>query len=64
MIEITETWDTVDRWWTDAPQRRQYAVLRSGAVDRDVRVCVGYDETTQTWFLIEEPPETRQVETP
>jgi hypothetical protein len=54
VIEITETWTTVDRWWTDEPVRRHYVALRSPDLEEDVRACVWYDEQTKHWSLIEE----------
>lgn len=60
MIEVTETWDVMDRWWTDAPERKHYAALHTDSVDYDVRACVCYDETTREWTLILEP--TSKVE--
>ncbi len=55
IVEIIEAWESVGRWWTDAPLRRSFAVLRTDDVDEDVRVCVCFDSTTKEWSLIPEP---------
>lgn len=50
-IEITEAWRVVDRWWTDEPQERYFAALRSPSVEIDIRAVVCWDEQKKEWSL-------------
>lgn len=50
-IEITEAWRVVDRWWTDAPEDRYFAALRSPSRMIDIRAIVCWDEAKQEWSL-------------
>lgn len=51
-IRIVEQWRVVDRWWTDEPEERYFAVLEIAAEAHSDRVCVGYDSETDEWKLI------------
>jgi hypothetical protein len=30
MIEILDVWSVIDRWWTDTPQKREFAEVLWG----------------------------------
>lgn len=57
MIEIVETWTVVDRWWTESPERRTFAVVRIDGAEYVKPVCVVYDFVSEKWSIIEEATE-------
>lgn len=47
-VEIVESWNVVDRWWTETPQRRYFVILQA---PRAPRACVYFDNDDELWRI-------------
>jgi hypothetical protein len=50
-MKIEDEWTVIDRWWTDDPVRRHFAVVSV----LGKRACVVYDLKNQEWSIENEP---------